>query len=139
MLTRCSNVSRVRELLDEFPVLVQGLYDSIILDVDLQNTEPKIVQHVLAWLVCALRPIRLCEVIEALMIDLDWRTMVPDRLSEVIKVPVSTKTLESRALEGEIGSALLHILGSLVTYDDKTDSIALLHSSLKVSYASLCA
>lgn len=128
MITRCSEIWKTS---DELPVPVD-LYDRII-DFK-QIAEPKIVRHVLTWLVPALRPIRSCEVVELLLIDLDWRTMKPDRLREVIEVPMSTNILHRRTLEAEIGSTLLHLLGSLLMYNEVIGRITFLHSSVKVSH-----
>lgn len=95
-------------------------------------------RRVLAWLVSALRPIRLREVVEALTIDLDRRTMEPEGLHRVIKVPASTIILGRQTLEMEIGRTLLHALGSLITHNEATDCIAFLHSSMRVSYILAC-
>ena len=139
MLTQCSNLSQVHELLDGLPAQIQGLYDRIILDIDKQKIEPKIVRRALAWLVASLQPIRLCEVVEALLIDIDWRTMKLDQLHDAIKnVSIPTNTRDHQTLETGIGSALLHLLGSLVTHREETDCISFIHSSVKVSCILAC-
>jgi len=82
--------------------------------------EGRLAQRALIWLVAALRPLRLTEMMEALSINLRTRT-----------------------LDSDIGpvhnGALLDACGSLVTYTEKTGIIILSHSSVKVDLASgLC-
>jgi len=77
----------------------------------------QLAQQALIWLVAALRPLRLAEMVEALSINLRTRT-----------------------LDYDIGpmhkGALLDVCGSLVTYTEKTGIIILSHSSVKVDLAS---
>ena len=70
--------------------------------------------QVLVWLVRALRPLRLVEILEGLTIDLGRRTMDPD-IGPMHK------------------GALLDGCGSLVTYNEETDILILSHFSVKVS------
>ena len=70
-------------------------------------------RHALEWLVAALQPMQLSQIMESLSIDLRRRVL----------------DYESRPVHG---SALLDALGSLVTYDELTDIVILSHFSVKV-------
>jgi len=77
----------------------------------------QLAQRALIWLMAALRPLRLVEIMEALSINLRTRT-----------------------LDADIGpmhrGALLDACGSLVTYTEKTGIIILSHASVKVNLTS---
>ena len=75
--------------------------------------EGKVARRALDWLVVALQPLQLSQIMEGLSIDLGRRVVDCD------SGPVH-------------GSALLDALGSLVMYDEVTDIVILSHYSVKV-------
>ena len=115
-LDRCVTRKEVRSALDTLPQGLDETYERILLAVDTGTSAGKLTQQALVWLVAALRPLRLSEIMEALSINLQTRT-----------------------LDSDIGpmhnEALLDACGSLVTYTEKTGIIILSHSSVKVNVA----
>ena len=85
---------------------------------DLGSPDGKLALRVLVWLVGALRPLRLVEILEGMTVDLGRRTMDPD----------------TGAMHKGI---LLYACGSLVTYNEKTDILILSHFSVKVGCATI--
>ena len=79
------------------------------------ENEWEVARQALYWLVVAFRPLKLVEILDGLSIDLELRVLDCD------SAPVH-------------GSALLDVLGSLVTYDELTDVVILSHASVKVCY-----
>ena len=115
-LDRCVTRNEVRKALDSLPKGLNETYERILLTIDTGTSGGKLTQQALVWLVAAIRPLRLFEIIEALSIN-----------------------LETRTLDSDIGpmhsGALLDACGSLVTYTERTEIIILSHSSVKVNAA----
>jgi len=102
---------QVRRALDDLPSDLDATYARILLRID--EHERGVARRALYWLVAALQPLELCQLIEGLSIDLARRVI--DRDSGPVH-----------------GPALLDALGSLVTHDETTDIIVLSHASVKV-------
>jgi hypothetical protein len=113
-LNRCATKAEVREAVDTLPIGLDETYQRILVAIDVGSSEGKLALRALVWLVGALRPLRLVEILEGLTIDLGRRTMDPD-IGPVHK------------------GALLDACGSLVTYNEDTDILTLSHFSVKVS------
>jgi len=79
----------------------------------MSEDEREIAWRALDWLVVALTPLHLSQIMEGLSIDSDQRVL--DRDSGPLH-----------------GPALLDVLGSLVTYNEMTDIVILSHFSVKV-------
>lgn len=82
--------------------------------INIKRREGQLARRALTWLVAALRPLQLSELIEALSINLQTRTLDPD-------------------FGPMHNGVLLDACGSLVTYNEKTAIITLSHFSVKVS------
>ena len=104
----------VRNALQCLPEGLDETYERILHAIDMECPAGQLAQRALVWLVGTLRPLRLSELMVALSIDLQTRT-----------------------LESDIGpmhsGALLDACASLVTYTEKTGIIILAHSSVKVN------
>ncbi|KAF8135797.1 hypothetical protein EV363DRAFT_1294575 [Boletus edulis] len=115
-LDRCVTRKEVRDALHDLPTGLDETYERILLAIDMETLAGRLAQRALSWLVAALRPLRLSEIMEALSINLQTRT-----------------------LDFDIGpmhsGALLDACGSLVTYTEKTGVIILSHFSVKVKSA----
>lgn len=74
MVTECQNGSgqleKALENLDSVPSSLQGLYAALLQTVPRWRTS--IVQSIFSWLLAAVRPLKLGELLEALIIELDW-------------------------------------------------------------------
>ncbi|KAF8556663.1 ankyrin [Imleria badia] len=111
-LKRCVTAVEIREALESLPVGLEATYERILLTMNNEGRTGEISRRALVWLVAALEPLRLCQIVEALSIDLDRRILNPD--------------------VGPIhGHALLDTLSSLVTHDGETDIVILSHFSVK--------
>ncbi|KAF8439131.1 ankyrin repeat-containing domain protein [Boletus edulis BED1] len=111
-LNRCTTKAEVRGALDNLPIGLDETYQRILATIDVGSPEGKLALRALVWLVGALRPLRLPELLEGLAIDLERRTMDPD-----------TGLMHK--------DALLDACGSLVTYNEDTDILILSHFSVK--------
>lgn len=111
-LKQCITAVRIREALNNLPGDLNGTYERIFLGIN-KDEEGDVVRRALEWLVAALQPLQLSQIMESLSIDLGRRIL----------------DFESRPVHG---SALLDALGSLVTYDELTDVVILSHFSVKV-------
>jgi len=118
-LDRCVTRKEVRNALDSLPEGLDETYERILLAINMETMAGQLARRALIWLVAALRPLRLPEIMEALSIN-----------------------LQTRILDSDIGpmhrGALLDACGSLVTYTEKTGIIILSHSSVKVNPAVGC-
>ncbi|KAF8441584.1 hypothetical protein L210DRAFT_2081228 [Boletus edulis BED1] len=118
-LDRCVTRKEVRGALHDLPTGLDETYERILLAIDMETLAGRLAQRALSWLVAALRPLRLSEIMEALSINLQTRT-----------------------LDFDIGpmhsGALLDACGSLVTYTDKTGVIILSHFSVKEYLMAKC-
>ncbi|KAF8549429.1 hypothetical protein OG21DRAFT_588736 [Imleria badia] len=113
-LNQCATKAEVREALDNLPIGLDATYQRILVAIDTGSPEGKLALRTLVWLVGALRPLRLVEILDGLAIDLGRRTMDHDA------GPMHK-------------GALLDACGSLVTYNEDTDILILSHFSVKVS------
>ncbi|KAH0831165.1 ankyrin repeat-containing domain protein [Lanmaoa asiatica] len=111
-LKQCVTASELRDALSDLPSDLHATYGRILLEIDRATREGKIVRRALYWLVAALEPLQLSQIMEGLSIDLGRRAMDHD----------------SRPVHG---AALLDSLGSLVTYNEVTDIVILSHFSVK--------
>ncbi|KAF8133986.1 ankyrin repeat-containing domain protein [Boletus edulis] len=102
----------VRIALETLPKGLDETYERILLAIDAETLAGELAQRALTWLVAALRPLRLSEIMEALSINLQTRSLDTDN------VPIHR-------------GALLDACGSLVTYSEKTEIIILAHFSVK--------
>ncbi|KAF8135794.1 hypothetical protein EV363DRAFT_1551923, partial [Boletus edulis] len=118
-LDRCVTRKEVRSALHNLPMGLDETYERILLAIDMETLAGRLAQRALRWLVAALRPLRLSEIMEALSINLRTRT-----------------------LDLDIGpmhsGALLDACGSLVTYTEKTGVIILSHFSVKEYLMAKC-
>lgn len=112
-LDRCVTRKAIRNALNGLPVGLDKTYERILRAIDANTGEGQLAQQVLIWLVAALRPLKLSEIMEGLSIDLETRTL------DLEFGPMHAGTLSD-------------VCGSLVTYTKKTDIILLSHSSVKV-------
>ena len=113
-LNQCATKAEVREALDNLPIGLDETYERILVAIDIGSPEGKLALRALVWLIGALRPLRLVEILEGLTIDLGRRTMDPD-IGPMHK------------------GALLDACGSLVTYNEETGILILSHFSVRVS------
>ncbi|KAI9462203.1 ankyrin repeat-containing domain protein [Boletus coccyginus] len=111
-LGRCGTQRDVREALASLPKGLDETYERILLTIDTETPRGQLAQRALIWLVAALRPLRLSEIMEGLSVDLRTRTL----------------DFENRPLHNGF---LLDACRSLVTYTERTGIIILSHSSVK--------
>ena len=104
----------VRDALDNLPEELVETYERILLAIDMKHREGQLARRALTWLVAALRPLRISELMEGLSIELETRILDPD-------------------FGPMHHGASLDACGSLVTYTEKTGIIILSHFSVKVS------
>lgn len=104
---------QVRRALDELPSDLDSTYARILLRVN--ENEREVVRRALYWLVAAMQPLKLSQILDGLSIDLGRRCM--DRDSGPVH-----------------GPALLDALGSLVMHDETTGLVTLSHASVKVCH-----
>ena len=104
---------QVREVLNNLPKDLHETYERILVRISEDEHEGKIARRALDWLMVALGPLQLSQIMEALSIDPVRRVL--DRTSGPVH-----------------GPALLDVLGSLVTYNEVTDIVILSHFSVKV-------
>lgn len=113
-LNRCVTRKEVRAALNNLPEGLDETYERILRAIDTNDREGKLARRALTWLVAALRPLHLDELMEGLSIN-----------------------LRKRALDSDFrpmhNGALLDACGSLVTYIKQTGLIILSHFSVKVS------
>jgi len=101
-------------VLESLPEGLEETYRRILIAIDRQSSDARIVRRALVWLVTALRPMCMRELLEALTIDPIRRALDP-RFA-LIK-----------------GVDLLDVCRSLVVHHEETDIITLSHMSVKVS------
>ena len=105
--------TQVREVLNNLPRSLYETYERILGKMNEDEQEGKVAKRALEWLVVALRPLQLSQIMEGLSIDPVRRVL--DRASGPVH-----------------GPALLDVLGSLVTYSEVTNIVVLSHFSVKV-------
>ena len=113
VLKRCMTAVQVRKALDDLPSSLNETYERILLKVKEDAHAAEVVRNALAWLVVALSPLQLSEIMDGLSVDPHQQVLNRD----------------SGPLHGP---ALLDALGSLVTYNEVTDIVILSHFSVKV-------
>lgn len=113
----CPNTARVRDVLSHLPIDLNAVYERILLKIDEggKGREGEIARRALDYLVVALQPLRLSQIVDGLSIDLQRRGLDPGSRSGFRPV-------------------LLELLGSLVTHDEVTDIITLSHFSVMVRW-----
>lgn len=116
-LEKCSSVSDIRKVLESLPEGLEETYRRILIVIDRRSSDVRIVRRALVWLVTALRPMCMRELLEALTVDPIRRALDP-RFA-LIK-----------------GADLLDVCRSLVVHHEETDIITLSHLSVKVSLPS---
>ncbi|KAF8438213.1 hypothetical protein L210DRAFT_3545717 [Boletus edulis BED1] len=77
-LNRCATKAEVRRALDNLPIGLDETYQRILTAIDLRSSDGKLTLRALVWLVGALRPLRLVEILEGLTIDLGRQTLDPE-------------------------------------------------------------
>ena len=102
----------LKEALDNLPEGLEETYEKILEAIDERKSEGQRARRALAWLVVALEPLRLAQIVDGLSGDLLERK----------------NDCETRSL----GAALLDGLSSLVSHSEETDVLALSHFSVKV-------
>lgn len=112
-LKECETVVEIRKALNNLPGDLDATYGRILLETDRTKRQGDAARRALGWLVVALKPLELSQIMEGLSIDLTQRALDRD------SVPVH-------------GTTLLDALGSLVIYDEDTDIVILSHYSVKV-------
>ena len=113
-LSKCVTLKDIQIALNCLPEGLDETYERILLAIDVGTREGQLALRALVWLVAALRPLHIDELMEGLSIN------------------VKKRTLDSsmRPIHREV---LLDACGSLVTYTEKTNIIILSHFSVKVS------
>lgn len=112
-LEQCTTGMELRETLDNLPDDLSVTYERILFKIDTTQREGKIARRALDWLVVALQPMRLSQILEGLSIDLTQQAL--NRNFGPLHEPV-----------------LLDALSSLVIYDELTDVVILSHFTVKV-------
>ena len=113
IIADCVTAVQVREVLNDLPRNLNETYERILLKMSKNERGGKVARRALDWLVVALVPLQLAQIMEGLSIDPVQRVL--DRDSGPVH-----------------GSALLDVLGSLVTHNEVTDIVILSHYSVKV-------
>ena len=113
VLKRCVTAVQVRKALDDLPSSLNETYERILLKIKEDAHAAEVVRNALTWLVAALGPLQLSQLMDGLSVDPDRKVLSRD----------------SGPLHGP---ALLDALGSLVTYNEVTDIVILSHFSVKV-------
>ncbi|KIJ09211.1 hypothetical protein PAXINDRAFT_172562, partial [Paxillus involutus ATCC 200175] len=111
-LAKCPSAGEIRTALKSLPSGLDETYERILRTIDGHGSQRTLVQRVLVWLVAALQPLYLSDIMAALKIDLEKRTLDDDI--------VPTHKI-----------VLLDACGSLVTHYVETDIIFLSHFSVK--------
>ena len=99
-------------MLNNLPNELEATYERILGAIDERKLEGKLARRALVWLVVALEPLRLAQIVDGLSVDAKQR-----------KIDRETHWLRA---------ALLNALSSLVLYCEETDVLALSHFSVKV-------
>ncbi|KAG6377683.1 ankyrin repeat-containing domain protein [Boletus reticuloceps] len=110
-LDQCVSRKEVRNALNSLPEGLDETYERILLRIDMKHREGQLARRALTWLVAAVRPLQISELMEGLSINLQTRTL--DRDSGPMH-----------------HGALLEACGSLVTCSEKTGIIVLSHFSV---------
>ena len=114
-LDKCTSVSEIRRVLESLPEGLEETYRRILIAIDRRLEDSCLVRRGLMWLVTALRPMRLRELLEGVTIDPTRRALDPGFI--LIK-----------------GVDFLEVSRSLVIHHKDTDIVTLSHMSVKVSF-----
>lgn len=115
-LEKCTSVSEIRRVLESLPEGLEETYRRILIAIDRELSDARLVRRALVWLVASQRPMRMRQLLEALTIDRERRVL--DTRFALIK-----------------GTVLLDVCRSLVVHHQETDITTLSHMSVKVSSA----
>ncbi|KAG9315367.1 hypothetical protein JVU11DRAFT_4513 [Chiua virens] len=110
-LKRCSSRRELQEVLDDLPRELETTYERILSKIDERTSEARLIRRALVWLIAALVPLRLTQLLDGLSFDPRER-----------RIHCGTQSL---------GPALLDALSSLVLYNKETDVLALSHLTVK--------
>ncbi|KAF9223940.1 hypothetical protein BS17DRAFT_126483 [Gyrodon lividus] len=77
-LAQCTSAGEIRTTLISLPIGLDETYERILRMIDGKEFQGKLVRRALVWLIAALRPLQLPDIIEALKIDLERRTLNDD-------------------------------------------------------------
>ncbi|KAG9316928.1 ankyrin repeat-containing domain protein [Chiua virens] len=110
-LKRCSSRQELQDVLDNLPGELETTYERLLSKIDERTSEAKLVRRALVWLIAALVPLRLTQLLDGLSFDPRER-----------RIHCGTRSL---------GPALLDALSSLVSYNKDTDVLALSHLTVK--------
>ena len=102
-------------MLESLPEGLDETYRRILIAIDRRPYDARRARRALVWLVTALRPMRMDELLEAIMIDANYRA------------------LDSRFRLMD-GADFLEVCRSLVVHHQETEIISLSHMSVKVSF-----
>ena len=116
-LDRCASVSEIRNVLESLPEGLEETYRRILFSID-RRPEARVVRRALVWLVTALRPMRLRELLEGITIDFARQALDPG----------FTPMKDVDILENS---------RSLVFHHIETDVVTLSHMSVKVGKVNL--
>ncbi|KIK97499.1 hypothetical protein PAXRUDRAFT_136196 [Paxillus rubicundulus Ve08.2h10] len=111
-LAQCTSTREIRRTLKSLPSGLDETYERILLKIDEDKFQGQLVRCALVWVVAALCLLHLSDIIEALKIDLEKRTLNDD-------IGPMNETI------------LLDTCGSLVMYHGETGIVALSHFSVK--------
>ena len=114
-LDKCTSITEIRKVLESLPDGLEETYRRILVAIDRRPYDARRVRRALVWLVTALRPMQMDELLEAIMIDASYRA------------------LDSRFRLMD-GTDFLEVCRSLVVHHQETDIISLSHMSVKVSF-----
>lgn len=102
----------LQEALNNLPEGLEATYERILWAIDERNAEGEAARRTLVWLMVALEPLRLAQVVDGLLVDPEQQKMT--RQTSLLRI------------------ALLNALSSLVSYYEETDLLALSHFSVNV-------
>ena len=114
-LDKCTSITEIRKVLESLPEGLDETYRRILIAIDRRPYDARRARRALVWLVTALRPMRMDELLEAIMIDANYRA------------------LDSRFRLMD-GADFLEVCRSLVVHHQETEIISLSHMSVKVSF-----
>lgn len=111
-LKRCRTKAELKEALDNLPEGLEATYERILWAIDERNAEGNLARRALVWLMVALEPLRLAQIVDGLSV-----------------VPAQRKVARQAHW---LRVALLSTLSSLVSHYEDTDLLTLSHFSVKV-------
>lgn len=110
------SIDNIMSILDDLPRDVVTAYDRALQRKCMathDKTVPKLARKVFKWLACALRPLTLTELLEAVIIN------------------PGDQTFPSHRVHRDSGHRLIDACGNLVIHDTASDIITLAHSSVR--------